>query len=244
MKNRKELPAFAKLNKKINLEALREYCVANRYTDYEQFNDIKYSANSKHQAFLVANGGCKESFFKEDNAEFLEGEKYKQLYLTEIDDAKVTTDEQTLTDTTSSIFARTKRLDPSSLRYIPEADELNYTVRNAHVKGIFEEILNSFDSQVTRVRLAVLMPEFAIKPHVDYDPSYITRYHIPIFTNDEVVFGVKKGKDKIEFTMPADGSVYFLNSGLLHWVSNNSNQPRLHLIVDTHGQDDLDLSDS
>lgn len=244
MRNRKNLPAYAKVNKTIDLESLREFCVDNGYTDYSTFNDIKYSANSRHQSFLVANECCKESFFKEEEAEFLEGELYKQLYLTDIDESKLTTPKERLSETTHSIFSRSKRLDPNSPHYVPEADELNYTHRNHHVKGIFEEILDSFSSQVTRVRLAVLMPGMEIKPHVDYDPTYITRYHIPIFTNEDVVFGVKEKGTDVEFTMPADGSVYFLNSGLLHWVSNNSNEPRLHLIVDTHGQDDLHFTDS
>ena len=66
------------------------------------------------------------------------------------------------------------------------------------------------------------MPGFTIKPHVDYDPSYITRYHIPIITNDQVLFGGKV-KDKItEYIMPADGSIYFFNSGILHWVGNHA----------------------
>lgn len=244
MRNRKNLPAYAKISKTFDIEGLRAFCVQNGYTDYDTFNDIKYSANSKHQAFLVANECCKESFFKEEEAEFLEGELYKQLYLTDIDPSKLTTPKERLSETTHSIFSRSKRLDPNSPHYVPEADELNYTLRNHHVRGAFEEILDSFNSQVTRVRLAVLMPGMEIKPHVDYDPTYITRYHIPIFTNEDVVFGVReKGEDK-EFTMPADGSVYFFNSGLLHWVSNNSDQPRLHLIVDTHGQDDLEIADS
>lgn len=244
MKNRKQLPAFGRINKNINIDALREYCVQNGYTDYDTFTDIKYSANSKHQAFLVANESCNESFFKEEQAERLEGELYRQLYLTDIDESKLTTPEERLSETTKSIYLRSKRLDPNSPHYVPEADELNYTLRNSHVKGIFEEILDSFTSQVTRTRLAVLMPGMKIKPHVDYDPTYITRYHIPIFTNDDIVFGMReKGEDK-EFKMPADGSVYFFNSGLLHWVSNNSNEPRLHLIVDTHGQDDLEFADS
>lgn len=239
MKNRKELPAYCKIHNSVNIKELKEFCIANGYTDYDSFNDIKYSANSNHKAFLVANGYCKENFFKEDGAEFLEGEHYKQLYLTDIDPAKVTTSEELLEDTHATIFSRTKRLDPTSKNYIPEADELNYTNRNKHVAGIFEDILNSFKGQVTRVRLAVLMPGATIKPHVDYDPSYITRFHIPIFTNRDVVFGIKEKKEIHEFKMEDDGSIYFFNSGLLHWVTNYGSEPRLHLVVDTHGQEDL-----
>jgi aspartyl/asparaginyl beta-hydroxylase (cupin superfamily) len=104
---------------------------------------------------------------------------------------------------------------------------------------VFEEIINMFDSPVCRVRLAVLMPGFTIKPHVDYDPSYIVRYHIPIFTSEQVLFGGRIKDEVREYHMPADGGVYFFNSGYLHWVGNNSTEPRLHLIVDTNGQDDL-----
>jgi hypothetical protein len=238
---RKHLPGYGKINKKIDIRRLQEYCIANGYTDYDEFNDIKYSADSQHKAFLVANTFCKDTFFKEEEAESREGEKYKQLYLTDIDPDLKINNEDRLNETHSSIFIRTKRLNQNSSNYIPEADEYNYTHRNSHVRDIFEEILDSFKSQVTRVRLAVIMPGFKIKPHVDYDPSYITRYHIPIFTNDQVTFGYKNKDQIIEYKMPADGSVYFFNSGLLHWVENKSQQPRLHLIVDTNGQEDLEL---
>ena len=134
---------------------------------------------------------------------------------------------------------RTKRLDPSDPRYLPEADELNYGVRNKYATGPFEDILNQFKGKITRVRLAYLTPGFSIKPHVDYDPSYITRYHIPLITNDNVVMGFSKGDATHLYHMPADGSVFFFNSGIKHWVDNNGTEARLHLIIDTHGQEDL-----
>ena len=238
---RKQLPPWGKIKKIVEIDRLRKYCLDNGYTDYEQFNDIKYSADSKHKAFLVANTYCKDTFFKEDDAPSREGEKYKQLYLTDIDPNLKINSEDRLNDTHSSIFIRTKRLDPSSKDYIPEADEHNYIHRNRHVSGMFEEILNMFTSQVTRVRLAVIMPGFTIKPHVDYDPSYITRYHIPIFTNDKVIFGYRLAGVEHEYKMLSDGSIYFFNSGLVHWVTNRGTSPRLHMIIDTNGQDDLEL---
>jgi hypothetical protein len=238
---RKQLPPYGKVDMTIDIEALRQYIIDNGYSDYSSFNDIKYSADSNHKAFLVANTFCKDTFFKEDSAPSREGEKYKQLYFTDIDPDLKRNSEDRLNETHSSIFVRTRRLNPESKDYIAEADEYNYTHRNHHVKGIFKQILDGFSSQVTRVRLAVIMPGFAIKPHVDYDPSYITRYHIPIFTNDSVKFGYKSAGETVEYSMPADGSVYFFNSGLVHWVSNLGDQPRLHLIIDTNGQDDLKL---
>ena len=93
---------------------------------------------------------------------------------------------------------------------------------------------------MTRVRLAVLMPGMTIQRHRDYDPSYICRYHLPLITNDQVEFGMAIDGVDTQFAMPADGSIYFFNSGLPHWVTNNGTESRLHLIVDTNGQLDLD----
>jgi len=39
--------------------------------------------------------------------------------------------------------------------------------------------------------------------------------------------------------MPADGSVYFLNTGLVHWAENNGNEGRIHLVISLDGQEDL-----
>lgn len=70
--------------------------------------------------------------FKEDGAPFLQGKKYKQLYLTEFDSTKrsgnVSYDKTT-------IFQRSKRLDPDHPSYLPEADEYNYGIRNELVQG-------------------------------------------------------------------------------------------------------------
>ena len=140
----------------------------------------------------------------------------------------------------STVKSRLRRIQPGHPDYVPELDEHNYGKWNENVKGAFADLLNSFKSPLTRVRLAVLMPNMTIKKHVDYDPSYICRYHIPLITNKDVEFGMEvNGKEEL-FSMPADGSIYFFNSGLPHWVSNKSSEPRLHLILDTNGQLDLD----
>lgn len=237
MLNRKQLPFAAKLNNiKVDVNLVLAHCSENNLLDISKYNDIQYSAKSKHQSFLVSNEFCKTNFFTESDAENLEGERYKQLYLTDFDETK-SSNKVSLHST--NIFERTKRLDPNDLRYLPEADELNYGVRNKYATGPFEDILNSFKSKITRVRLAYLTAGFSIKPHVDYDPSYITRYHIPLITNDNIIMGFTHKNVDYMYNMPADGSVYFFNSGIKHWVENNSSEDRLHLIVDTHGQDDL-----
>jgi hypothetical protein len=239
MKNRKQLPLVARLNQfTVNVDEILQHCGQHGLLDSSKYTDIQYSANSRHQEFLVSNEFCKTSFFTETDAPLLEGERYKQLYLTDFDESK-RSDRVALEST--NIFGRTRRLDPEKDQYLPEADELNYGVRNQYASGPLANLLDRFKSKITRVRLAYLTAGFAIKPHVDYDPSYITRYHIPLITNPQVIIGFERSSIEHRHHLPADGSVYFFNSGIKHWVENNSTHDRIHLIVDTHGQ--LDLQD-
>ena len=238
MKNRKQLPCFGYLeNRAVDIQNLIAYLDEQGMLDWNRYTDIKYSAKSRHQSFVVANEFCKDNFFKEQDAPVMEGELYRQLYLTDFDTSK-TSDKVELHNT--NIFERTKRLDPADPRYLAEADELNYGVRNELVKGPLAAILDSFESKVTRVRLAYLSKNFEILAHVDYDPTYVVRYHIPIITNPAVKMFMQRGDQVVEQHLPADGKIYFFNSGLKHWVRNDSNHGRLHLIVDVRGQAELD----
>jgi len=238
MKNRKQLPCIGYLeNKKIDIDLVLRHLLDNNLLDYNRYTDINYSANSKHQSFVVSNEFCKTNFFTESNAPNMEGELYRQLYLTDFDTSKAS-NKVNLHNT--NIFERTKRLDPSDPRYLPEADELNYGIRNELVTGILSDILDSFESKITRVRLAYLSAGFEIKPHVDYDPLYIVRYHVPLITNEDVIMGFERQGKTLTYKLPADGRIYFFNSGIKHWVKNNSQLGRLHLIIDVHGQIELD----
>ena len=262
-KNRKELPALGVVkNIKINTKLLIEYCIDKGLLDNNLYDDINvttrsddikmtrfplvdgrldpsshFNTNKGMQNFTIANSYCKESFFKEKKEGFLQSEKYKQLYLTEFDSSK-RSEKVSLNKTT--IFERSRRLNPKHPSYLPEADEYNYGIRNSLVCGEIEKVLNCFKSPLARVRFANLSSNFKLKAHVDYDPSYITRYHIPLKTNEDCLMCVfdKNGKS-IKKHLPADGQVYFLNTGLKHWAENNSNENRIHLIVDTKSQEDL-----
>ena len=238
-RNRKQLPNFGVLKDyKVNIEQLLQFCFKNNYFDTELYNDINVSSNSFMKDFVVANSFSKENFFKDSNEDFLESQLYKQRYLTEIDTANVSQDINADKETT--IFSRTKRLRKNSNKYNPKADEYNYGKRNELVVGEIEKVLNMFKGELARVRFAYLAPNFSLKPHVDYDPSYITRFHIPLITNKKCLMGVKKRNEEYRVHFPADGRVYFLNAGHIHWAENNSTVNRIHLIVDTKNQDDLE----
>lgn len=236
MKTRKELPAFIELKRKVDLDGILQQCVEENLLDYDMFNDIKLSADSHYKNFLVGNSFSKNKFFISEGEQQLEGDLYKQLYLTGFkkDDATVVSLEET------TVKTRLRRLQETSKKYVPELDEHNYGAPTEYYRGVLKKELDLFKSPLTRVRLAVLMPGMTIKRHRDYDPSYICRYHIPLITNEGVEFGMSVDGEDVPFKMKADGSIYFFNSGLPHWVSNNGTEPRLHLIVDTNGQLDLD----
>lgn len=239
MLTRKQLPQFGYIKGMlIDTKALVDYCKENNLLDGTLYDDIKVSSNSTYKNFVVANEFCKESFFKESDAPHMEGEKYKQLYLTEFDQSKKS-NKVNLHNTT--IFERTKRLKPDHPNYLPEADERNYGIPNLFVDGEIKKVLNLFRSPLGRVRFAYLAPGFKIKPHVDYDPSYIVRYHIPLLTNIQCTLGSITNKNTKIVNLPADGNVYFINTGYKHWAENNSSEPRIHLIVDV--QDQLELND-
>lgn len=236
--NRKSLPAFGYLqDKQVDLAALIEHCQKENLIDHRAYNDIKVGAGAPIENFVRLNAFNKMSFFVEDNAAYLQGESYKQLYLTEL--KPELRSHQIDENKNWSPGGRFRRLDPNDPSYNPLVDELNYTHRNHLVKGIFKDILDLFSDQVTRVRLAYLAPNFSIKPHVDHDPSYIVRYHIPILTNPLCTMNVERDRQPQACHFAADGRIYFLNAGLKHWASNQSNQWRLHLIVDVHGQKEL-----
>jgi hypothetical protein len=240
MKTRKELPRIGFLkHRTLDVNSVVEYLEAQGLLNYQAYNDIKASHRSKYKDFVVLNSFCKNSFFKESAAADLEGEEYVQLYLTDFDESKRANDFP-VENIYTTVFSRQKRLNADSANYVPEADELNYGVRNNLVAGVLSEILDGFQDRVTRVRLACLKAHSEIRAHVDYDPSYICRFHIPLITNSNVKMYLERHKEIAEYHMPSDGRIYFFNSGLKHWVRNLSDHDRLHLIVDVHGQTDLE----
>lgn len=234
---RRELPDFGYIpHITANVQSIVDFCAEKGYTNPDVYNDVKASANSDIKDWLVANEYCKNTFFKEENAPSLEGELYKQLYLTGMDPSKR---RGSVVQQMTDVRFRKRRLDPSRPEYVPEADEHNFGVLNDRAEGPILDFLKQFKAPLARVRFAMLAPGFKIKPHIDYDPSYIVRYHVPLITDERAIAIIERNGVPNVKHLPADGKVYFFNSGFRHWVENNSEKWRLHLIVDVQNQDDL-----
>jgi len=113
-----------------------------------------------------------------------------------------------------------------------ELDQRAYNILHNDIPDYLKEVCNALGPNLTRVGLAKLLPGEEIKPHRDFDPTFSTRFHIAIETNEKAIFnGVH---------IPADGYVWFANTGLNHWVKNEGNTPRTHLIFNMDGQELLD----
>lgn len=94
----------------------------------------------------------------------------------------------------------------------------------------FGVALQSFACELQTVRLMRLGPGSRIKPHQDFDLAIengTARIHIPIITNDRVVFTLNGRRVEME-----PGSCWYLRLADVHEVHNLSTEARVHLVVD------------
>jgi aspartyl/asparaginyl beta-hydroxylase (cupin superfamily) len=101
-------------------------------------------------------------------------------------------------------------------------EELNY------LKNLFlNKLGNGF---IIRAILVKLKNNSLINPHIDsgHSLSISNRMHIPVITNEKVFFQVGD-----EIKIFKEGEIWEINNtGKLHSVENNSNEDRVHLIID------------
>ena len=114
----------------------------------------------------------------------------------------------------------------NSKNYKKELDYLNDLFKNEFGDGF-----------IIRAILVKLKSNSSISPHIDsgYSISISNRMHIPIITNDKVLFQV--GED---IKILKEGEIWEINNiGKKHSVKNDSNEDRVHLIVDWTNYDRL-----
>jgi hypothetical protein len=97
----------------------------------------------------------------------------------------------------------------------------------------FKYILDSFVCPQGRVRILKLAPGAGIDMHRDINAEVgclafnQVRLHVPIHTNDKVTFFV--GGEKIKMQ---PGRFYYVNFSKKHYVRNDGDTDRLHLVMD------------
>jgi hypothetical protein len=97
----------------------------------------------------------------------------------------------------------------------------------------FSEVLDAFKCPHGRIRIMKMLPGTIIRPHRDIKSEVANyafdqvRLHIPIFTNPEVIFSV--GGENLNLK---PGHLYYVNFSKLHYVRNDSDKIRVHLVLD------------
>lgn len=94
----------------------------------------------------------------------------------------------------------------------------------------FKGIINSFLCEKEAVRLLSLSPNSYIKEHRDNASGYengFFRIHIPIQTNDKVIFTVNQKPLPMR-----EGECWYADFNLPHFVSNEGETDRIHLVID------------
>ena len=120
--------------------------------------------------------------------------------------------------------------DDDFRHYNPTYHDL-YTEFRKELKPIFDFIAAHFDHNgyIVRALFARLEGNGRIDTHTNGLFSLLKchRIHIPIITNDEVVFTIG-GEEKVL----GEGEMWEINNATLHAVDNRIDENRIHLIVD------------
>lgn len=124
----------------------------------------------------------------------------------------------------------------------PTANEMLWDYQTALCRGTyFDEILTTaFKADVCRARLHKLGPGLSLPPHIDYDPSYGVRIVCPISGTEGTTNHFWVNGEEQQFNLPADGRVYFLNTGFSHSVVNNGTADRIALLATLKTQEDIE----
>jgi len=94
----------------------------------------------------------------------------------------------------------------------------------------FRRVLDSLSCPLQAVRLMRLTPGSVIREHTDHDLCFeqgSVRLHIPITTNDGVVFVLNRRRVILEA-----GSCWYLRLSDPHSVANRGDTDRVHLVID------------
>lgn len=97
------------------------------------------------------------------------------------------------------------------------------------IKNIIRILEKKYNGKCINTILTKLPPKSCIPTHTDggYLLSISHRFHIPIKTNKDIFFFIKNENYNFQ-----EGTVYEISNLDLHGVENNSDEDRIHLIID------------
>jgi quercetin dioxygenase-like cupin family protein len=150
--------------------------------------------------------------------------------------------EYTVEDLGSSVRDRIRNKKAKGANLPPAANEMLWDVPTDVARDTyFMDILyNKFQSETCRARLHYLAPGKSLAPHIDYDPSYGVRVVCPIQGTEHTTNHFWVNGEEQTYNLPADGRVWFLNTGFKHSVVNNGTEPRIALLLTLKSQEDIE----
>jgi len=98
-----------------------------------------------------------------------------------------------------------------------------------------QQVINTFEAEVEAVRFMKLGAHSVIKEHTDKGSCFeddLVRLHIPISSNKNVEFIVGGEKENMNA-----GNCYYMNADAPHSVVNESDEERVHLLLDCRVND-------
>lgn len=103
--------------------------------------------------------------------------------------------------------------------------EFNFQNIHPSLKNsVFEIYLNSLPLKLFRTRIMIMNPKSSYSIHKDPTP----RIHIPIVTNEQNAFLFPE--HNFMFQMPADGSIFWVDTRKIHTFVNWSTISRIHIV--------------
>ncbi len=112
----------------------------------------------------------------------------------------------------------------------PEYRELYFELQD-ELKPVVDSIASYYQNNgfLLRMLLTKMPPGSEIAKHTDFGPALMNchRVHIPITTNDKVVFVVGGEKKNMQV-----GEFWEIDNALKHSVENQGDEDRIHLIID------------
>jgi len=110
-----------------------------------------------------------------------------------------------------------------------EIDETNYTTWRTDLNtNSIQSYLNSVFKTPYRARISIMHGGNELNYHIDTDTSVLCRVQIPAQTQGSI-FQWKTKTEEVTLDMQ-QGNSYFVNTGWLHRVTNESNNTRIVLI--------------
>lgn len=118
--------------------------------------------------------------------------------------------------------------DYNKLNHMKPSMEQEFTQLQPWLAGSeIEKLFNSIDLKIFRARIMLMAPSVKYSTHFDPTP----RVHIPIVTDEKCRFIFPDISPEYADYMPANGSVYWVNTKKMHTFVNNSDIIRIHIVA-------------